>query len=167
VVVNTLHMFLRTYIRPLDQFINSGFKNLQQGKYFWGNIWKVKFLNDVCKIQEKKSREKRFGIQRPQKQHLPFWKHWHSFIISHVTKKKMNFKHYGRHSLHLWKRWTKRIVILIKHKSQFIWLYGYVVTFTQQGLKKLNYVTTKQFQWSFNYRGTSSLNREEKLNRDT
>ena len=52
------------------------------------------------------------------------------------------------------------------HTSEFIWLYGKVVTFTQQGLEKLNDITTKQFQRSSNHQGISSL-REEKSNRDT
>ena len=52
------------------------------------------------------------------------------------------------------------------HTSEFIRLYGNVVTFTQQGLEKLNDITTKQFQRSSNHRGISSLKQIlEKRNR--
>ena len=43
------------------------------------------------------------------------------------------------------------------HTSQFIHLHGNIVSFTQQGLEKLNDVTTKYFQRSTNHHDLSSL----------
>ena len=52
------------------------------------------------------------------------------------------------------------------HTCEFVRLYGNIVTFTQQGLEKLNDLTTKQFQRSTNHRGTSALKQIlEKRNR--
>ena len=55
---------------------------------------------------------------------------------------------------------------LAMHVSEFIHLYGNLVAFTQQGLEKLNDITTKQFQRSTNHRDISSLKQIlEKRNR--
>ena len=43
------------------------------------------------------------------------------------------------------------------YTCEFVRLYGNIVTFTKQGLEKLNDVTTKQFQRSTNHRGISAL----------
>jgi len=52
------------------------------------------------------------------------------------------------------------------HTSEFIKLHGNVVSFTQQGLEKLNDVTTKQYQHSTNHHDLSALKQVlEKRNR--
>ena len=52
------------------------------------------------------------------------------------------------------------------HVPQFLRLYGNIVSFTQQGLEKLNELTTKYFQSASNHREMESLNQIlEKHNR--
>jgi len=48
-------------------------------------------------------------------------------------------------SVHQSKDCTPHMHTFAMHTSQFIWLYGNVVLFTQQGLENLNDVTTKYF----------------------
>ena len=52
------------------------------------------------------------------------------------------------------------------HTSEFVRLHGNIIRFTQQGLEKLNDLTTKNFQRSTNHRNLSSLRQIlEKRNR--
>lgn len=61
---------------------------------------------------------------------------------------------------------TPYIHAFAMHTSQFIRLYGNVISFTQQGLEKLNDITTKHFQRATNHRGLHSLKQIlEKRNR--
>jgi len=43
------------------------------------------------------------------------------------------------------------------HVPEFIQLYGNLISFTQQGLEKINNVSTKQFQRASNHRGIEAL----------
>ena len=52
---------------------------------------------------------------------------------------------------------TPYIHAFAMHTSEFIQLHGNIVSFTQQGLEKLNDVTTKQYQRATNHHGLSSL----------
>ena len=61
---------------------------------------------------------------------------------------------------------TPYIHAFAMHTSEFIRLHSNLVTFTQQGLEKLNDLATKQFQRATNHRGLSSLKQIlEKRNR--
>ena len=48
--------------------------------------------------------------------------------------------------------------VFTMHVAEFLRLYGNIVMFTQQGLEKLNDITTKQYQ-----RGTNHRTKEEPL----
>ena len=59
--------------------------------------------------------------------------------------------------IYLAKDVTPYMHALAMHIGEFIHLHGSVVKFTQQGLEKLNDVTTKQFQRATNHQESQSL----------
>ena len=56
---------------------------------------------------------------------------------------------------------------LAMHMAEFIDLNGGVVKFTQQGLEKLNDVTTKQFQCATNHQESQSLRQVLEAHKNT
>jgi len=192
VVVNTLHMFLHisdhmilirdlrvydkenTFEEIYEKFLNDACKI----RFKWKKNQGKKIQNAETLLTQKKSiflKIPSLFPMLPKKNELQTL--WMTFftLMKEVNKKDFNPDKIDLEakswvssfvSIYQGKDTTPHMHCFAMHTSQFIRLYGNVISFTQQGLEKLNDVTTKQFQRSSNHRGISSLKQIlEKRNR--